>query len=310
VKKNYLTFLFFQKKDGFRNVKSLRSYTPVFLVLPAFLTLLVINIFPFIFSLFSSFTALDLKTFKMEGFKFVGLENYVKYTFADATFRESVLVTLEFTALAVAVQLAAGLYIALLLNQDVRGIGVARSLIMIPMAISPLAVGYIFKIETQQEIGIIAYILREYLNILFLPLTDAFQALSMLVLVDAWMWTPFVALVLLAGLRTIPVDLVEVARVDGASSLQIFRHITLPSIRFQIIVVLLIRTMDTFKIFDIVYILTGGAPGTSTQVASYWIYKVGMKFLEIGKASAMTYIMLIMVIIISTVYIKYVLRRE
>ena len=298
-----------RREKSIRRAKMFKKYTPLLLVLPAFLVMLMINIFPFIFSLFASFTALDLKTYGREGFKFIGFENYAKYTFTDATFRDSLLVTFEFTALAVIASLLAGLFIAILLNQELKGIGIARSLIVIPMAIAPLAVGMMFKIETQQEIGIISWMLKYYLDVLFLPLSSTFQALTMLVLVDTWMWTPLVALVLLAGLKGIPIERLEAAKLDCQSSWQTFRYITLPSIRFQIIVVIIIRTMDAFKIFDIVYILTGGAPGTSTQVASYWIYKVAMKFLQIGKASAMTYILLIIVILISNFYIRGILKR-
>jgi len=287
----------------------LRKYTPIMLVLPALLILLVLNIFPFIFSLYASFTSLDLKTFGSEGMPFVGLENYVNIL-GDPVFQYSLMVTLEFTVLVVIVELSVGLFLALLLDQDLKGIGPARALLMIPMAISPVAVGLIFKIELQQEVGIFAYILSQYFNIIFLPLSDAYQALGMLVFVDSWMWSPFVALVLLAGLRSVPQEQVEAANLDGASSVQVFRFVTVPAIRFQIIVVLLLRTMDAFKIFDIVFLMTGGAPGNSTATTSYLIYRVSTQYLQVGRGSAMTYIMLVIIILISNLYIRGILERS
>jgi len=274
--------------------------------LAAFLILFAIGIFPFIFSLFASFHEYDLRT--ASGFKFVGFANYVE-ALTDPTFQSSILTTLEFVGGAVSVEFFLGLILALLLNQDLKGIGIVRSVVMIPMAIAPIGVALMFKIELQQEIGIISYILKTYFNYLFLPLTDPYQALGLLIAVDAWQWIPFVALVLLAGLRSLSTEIVEAAKIDCASSLQIFRYITLPNLKYQITVILLIRTMDAFKVFDIVYILTGGGPDISTQVASYWIYKVGMRFLEIGKASALSYVLLLIIIVISNLYIKYALKR-
>lgn len=227
----------------------------------------------------------------------------------DPIFRQSILITFVFVAGTVTLTFVSGLFLASLLNQDLKGIGVVRSLIMIPMAISPLAVALMFKIELQQEIGIIAYALKSYLNYLFLPLLDPLLALGMIIAIDAWQWTPLVALVLLAGLKGIPTDIIEAAKLDCRSSLQIFRYITLPSLKYPIILTLLIRTMDSFKVFDIVYILTGGGPFRSTEVASYWIYKVGLKFLRIGYASALTYILLIILTILASLSIKGILKR-
>ncbi|MEM2122790.1 MAG: sugar ABC transporter permease [Candidatus Bathyarchaeia archaeon] len=277
------------------------------LILPAFLTLFSITVFPLTFSIFTSFHRLDLKT--VEGFRFVGLYNYL-YGIKDPTFQKSMLVTLEYMSGTVAVELILGLLLALILNLDLRIVKVLRGITIIPLAISPMGVALIFKLETQQEIGIIAYILKEFFHVMFQPLINTYQALGMLILVDAWQWTPFVALVLLAGLRSIPVQVMEAAKMDCKSSLQMLRNIVLPLLKYPLIVVALIRIMDAFSVFEYVYMLTGGAPGDSTLVVTFWIYKVGMRYLELGKACALSYIVFGVVLIIIILYIKYALKER
>lgn len=276
------------------------------MILPAFLTLFVIGIFPFLFSLYASFTSLDLKT--TQGLAFVGLGNYIA-TLQDPVWWVSLVATLEFVAAAVTIELVLGFLLALVLSQDIRGVGTVRSILTIPMAMAPVSVGLVLKIETNTQLGIWAYLMKTYLGYTFLPLSSTLNAMSFLILVDAWEWTPLCLLVFVACLRALPIDRFEAAKVDGASRLQMLRYITLPSLRYPLVVLLLLRTMDAFKLFDIVYVLTGGAPDHTTDVLSYYTYRFGMSYLLVGRASAMAYFVLVIVIVISNIYVTQIGKR-
>jgi multiple sugar transport system permease protein len=275
------------------------------LLLPAVLLLIVFSVYPLLYSLYTSlfnYRFGQLTTF-------AGFANY-QSMFTDAAFWGSIGTTLFFAAIVVPFELLLGLGLALILVEDVRFRSIYRTVFIIPMVLAPVVVGIIFRLIYDSEFGMPNYILE---NILHLPRADWLGspalALPSIMLMDIWQWTPFMFIVLLAGLQAIPVDLLEAARVDGATYLQTLRRIILPLLRPTILVALLVRTMDAIRLFDQIYVTTQGGPGTSTEVVSFYIYKTAFKFSKMTYASALLVVLLVITLIISSVYVR-ILNRE
>ncbi len=271
-----------------------------FLLMPAVIVLLLFSVYPLLYSLYSS-----LYNYRFGQFTtFAGLGNYEKM-FGDAAFWGSIGTTLLFTVVVVPVELILGLGLALLLSEDVRFRTFYRTTFIIPMVLAPVVVGIIFRLLYNNEFGLPNYILE---SVLHLPRADwlgsSALALPSIMLMDIWQWTPFMFLVLLAGLQAIPVDLLEAARVDGATYLKSLRFIILPLLRPTMLVALLVRTMDALRIFDQVYVTTQGGPGTSTEVVSYYIYKTAFKFSQLTYAASLLVVLMIITLIISALYIR------
>ncbi len=283
--------------------KNLEKYAPYIFISPAVIILLLIVIFPLIFSLGVSFCEWNL--IRGGKWKFVGLNNYIYFLFKDPYFRTSLKVTLTFVLVAVGLELVLGLGIAFLLNRPLKGIGLYRTILVIPSTMTPVVVGIIWRLLYNPELGTLNY----FLSLLGLPplnwLGDPSLALPSVIMADIWEWTPFMALILLAGLQALPRDPFEAAIVDGASSFQLFRYVILPLLQPTIIIATLLRIMDAFKTFDLVFVLTHGGPGMSTEVLSYYTYRYGFKFFHIGHASALSYLLLVIIIIITQVFVRY-----
>ena len=183
-------------------------------------------------------------------------------------------------------------------------------LVIFPMMFSTMVICAIWRSMYHYDYGIFNYALR---SLGFEPvkwLINKDLALWSVVLVDIWQWTPMAFLILLAGLQSIPGELYEAARVDGATGTRLFRHITLPLLRNHIFLALLLRSIDTFKIFDKVYALTGGGPGTATETISFYIYRQGFTYFNMGRASAAAVVMFLAVSAVSLIYIRQVWRGE
>jgi multiple sugar transport system permease protein len=270
------------------------------LLLPAVIVLLMFSVYPFLYSLYSS-----LYNYRFGQFTtFAGLGNYERM-FADGAFWGSVATTLLFTVVVVPAELILGLALALILVEDVRFRAFYRTAFIIPMVLAPVVVGIIFRLLYNNEFGLPNYILE---SVLHLPRADwlgnSSLALPGIMFMDIWQWTPFMFLVLLAGLQAIPVDLIEAGRVDGATYLKSLRYVVLPLLRPTMLVALLVRTMDALRIFDQVYVTTQGGPGTSTEVVSFYIYKTAFKFSQITYAAALLVVLMIITLIISVLYIR------
>jgi multiple sugar transport system permease protein len=263
-----------------------------FFLLPAMLVLILLNIFPFIYSFLLSFHQWNLAD-RLATWKFVGLQNYATILFKDPFFWSAVRVTIVFIILSVAIELLLGLVIALLVAQETRGIDFVRTIIVIPMMITPVVVGLIWRFMYNTDLGMMNYLL----GLLGIQgpvwLGDINYAMWAIIIADVWEWTPFMFLILLAALQSLPTEPIESALVDGASRLQMLRFIILPMIKPAIVIALLLRVIDSFKTFDLVYVLTMGGPGVSTQLLSLYTYKWGFKFFEMGYAAALSYVMLI-----------------
>lgn len=267
------------------------------LLMPAITWVLAFTIYPLIYSLRLSF----FRVRPGRGDIFIGLENYAR-AFTDGSLWSSAKVTLFFVAAAVATEVLLGLVLAILYTNPMPGRTVWRALLTLPLFATPIAVGYLFFTIFYEEGGLInAFLPRR------IPwLSNPEWAVASITLVDVWQWTPFTFLVLLAGLQNIPEDLFEAARLEASSRWQLFRHITLPLISPTLIIVLLFRLTEALKVFDIPFSLTGGGPGTATQVYSLYAYRTGLRFFDLGYASAMAFLLLVVVMVIVTLLFRRV----
>jgi multiple sugar transport system permease protein len=186
------------------------------------------------------------------------------------------------------------------------------TLLLIPMMLAPVAVGLIWKLLLQGDFGMVTYYLRQtgLLAIRDALLSDAGAVLPTIILIDLWQWTPFVTLVMLAGLLSLPREPFEAALMDGARPLQIFRDVTLPLLRPIIALVLLLRGIDAFKEFDKVFILTGGGPGTATELLSIYTYRVNFKSWDLGYGATCAFMVYLVVLILCAVFYKAVYWKQ
>lgn len=223
---------------------------------------------------------------------FVGLDNYVR-TFNDPIFGGTLTYTVIFALSSTALQLACGLGIALLTVGETYTMRLTRTLLMLPMVIAPIAVGTIWRMILSARVGplnqALAAIGIDGPNWLGDPLWAAFS----LIMIDAWEWTPFVAVTLTAALTSLPGDLLRAASVDGAGRWKTFRHIVFPMILPVVVLVAMFRLIEAFLTLDIVFTTTAGGPGYATHTLSFWIYQQGLKYFNISYAAASSWIMLL-----------------
>jgi multiple sugar transport system permease protein len=280
--------------------------TKYWLFVPTMFVLILMTIVPFIFSLVTSLT--NYKATEPDHWKFVGLDNFVRAVL-DKDIQSSFINTLVYVGGSVAIEFVLGMLIALLLNRKMRGITMIRTFLLLPMMATPVAVGLLWRWMLNPDFGIINYYLQAWFGITGPNwLVESSLAMPVVIGVDVWQWTPFMVLSLLAGLQALGEEPIEAARVDGATPLQMFWHVTLPQLRSIIMVVLLIRVIDAFKSFDVVWTLTNGGPGISTELLSLRVYRIAFKFWETGYASAVSWLFLIVVILITSQFIRFLYR--
>ena len=282
-------------------------------IMPAMVLLILMNIFPLLWSLFLSFHDYDAKMPKSP--RFIGANNYIDIL-SDPDIWGYFRTTAYFVVLAVSAQFLIGFGLALLLNRHFTGKGIVTTLLLIPMMLSPVIVALFWRfILASDNSGLLNFLLSpiQYIPVIrdvFSPpikwTTVAENAMLAVVIVDTWMWSPFMMLIALAGLSAIPKYLYEAADVDRASAWFKFRRITLPLVSPLLLIALLFRTMDAFKMFDIVYVLTHmGGPGRVTETVSMNLYRMAFLNFDTGKACALAYILLIIIVALSNIYVKY-----
>lgn len=226
---------------------------------------------------------------------FVGLQNFGD-ALADRRFWNGVRNTFYFTLLAVPIQLVLGLGIAILFNREFPGKGFVRTIILLPMVATPVAIALIWALMFNPSLGVLNYFLESLGLPRSLWVASADLVIPSLVLVDVWQWTPMVALILLAALAGIPGEFYEAARIDGATGFQAFRFITLPSIRSAIIVALILRSIDALKTFDIIYVITAGGPGTASETLNVFAFKTGFEFFRAGYSASLLIFLMFLVL--------------
>jgi multiple sugar transport system permease protein len=277
-------------------------------IAPAVLFLLFTSVYPLLYSLRLSFFSWNM-TVPNSRPVFIGLDNYTRL-FSDANFLASVRITLIFVLASVTLEFLLGMALALLATSNIKAIGLIRTVLLIPLMMTPVVVGVLWRTLYHSEYGAINFFLGLFGISPQTFVGDPQQALASVIAVEIWQQLPVVVFILAAGIQSLPVDLYKAARVDGASTWQIFREVTLPLLRPVILVVLLLRIMDAFRVFDIIWTLTFGGPGRTTELLSMLIYKSGLQFFQIGQASAMSWLFLLVIFCISIFFIRELQRRN
>lgn len=275
------------------------------LITPAILLIAFISVYPFLMTIWYSLHKIRLNI-PSAAQPFIGFANYVKI-FQTSRFTNSLLLTFLFSSSWVAVQFVFGLCIALVLNLEFKGRAFIRASVLVPWAMALVITALLWQWMFNPVFGVINAALMAF-GIIHEPVnwlgTTAFSAYLSVLIVDVWRNTPFMALILLAGLQGIAPELYEAARIDGAGRFGCFLHVTMPQLKHAILVALLFRSIDAFRSFDLLYVLTHGGPGRSTEIVSLYAYKMLFQYLDFGRGSAATVVMAIVTTILSIVYIK------
>ena len=277
---------------GLRGRNYARNYWPF--LLPAGVVVLAVIIFPWLFTLYMS-----VHEFKVGGdFTFIGLDNYLRLT-TDDRFLWSVVRTLYFTALSVAFPVVLGVAAAVTFHKKFPMRGIARTIFILPMMATPVAVALVWTMTFHPQLGVLNYLLTS----VGIPPSqwtyDSVSVIPTLVMVETWQWTPLVMLIVLGGLASLPVDPYEAATLDGASGWDMFRHITVPLVWPHIIVATVIRTIDALKAFDLIFVISGGGPGTSSETMNLFLYLQAFSFYNMGYAAAVTVVFFIIILLVS-----------
>lgn len=286
-----------------RNADGSAKY--VFL-LPALLYLLILGIFPLLFSLRLVFGAWNAG---QKNITWVGLDN-IQRLLGDGRFWDSFWKTLTYVALAAGLELLLGVAVALALQNVTRGKNWMRVAFAFPMLLPPIAVSFTWKMLFDFNKGPVNYLLDTIGLDRVAWLAGQQSALVSLVIVDLWQWTPFIVLAALAALESLPTELYEAATVDGASRWDMLRQITLPLVQPYLVAIVLLRAIDAFKVFDTIYILTGGGPGTATELLSFYAYVAGFRPFNMGFTATVSWAILIIMSIIFLLFLRAFRRIE
>jgi len=283
----------------------------IFLILlgaPALIYVLAVAVWPLAQGVSNSFY--DYSLLRPAKTAFIGLDNY-RALWINPEARRSIVTTAIFTVSAVGVEFLIGLGLALLLWRDGLFQRVCLALLLIPVTVTPVVVGLVFRALLAADYGMLGYYLADWgLSRPRGLLGDPSTALGTLVAVDAWQWGPFMALILLAGLKSLPTDVLEAAQADGATPFQRFRLIVLPMLLPAIFLALVLRTMDAFRVFDIVFATTDGGPADATNVLMVYAVKQGLEFFNIGFAAAIANVMILCIAIFSVAFIALIRRAD
>lgn len=270
---------------------------PYLFLAPAAVVLAVALIYPVGYMVWASFLNWNPSQ-RIGDAEFVGMANYTRLL-SDAQFRESFGVTLSFAAVVVSVEMVLGVGLALLLDRELRGMTVLRTLFILPMMIAPIVVGLMWRYMYHPTVGTFN---RTLTALGFEPvpwLSDPTWAFVSVVVADVWQWTPFIFILSLAALQSLPRSAMEAARIDGATPLQTIVYIKLPLMLPVLIVTALLRLIDAFKVLEVILVMTNGGPGLSTEILSLRIARTASEFRELGTAAAMSNLLLVLLMILT-----------
>jgi multiple sugar transport system permease protein len=292
-----------------RNVKETRKdriLSWVF-IMPVIIILLVTAFIPLGYGLVLSFFKYKLN---MPGMKplFIGFDNYINM-FKDEMFVQSLTNNITFAILSVTIEVVVGIVVAMMLSDDSKRSRLITTILLVPMIIAPVAAGTLWRMMFDRTYGVINYLL----SLIHLGpvswLSDYHIAIFSIIFVDFWQFMPYVAVLVLSSLKAIPDSFIDAARVDGASSFDIFGKIVLPVISPVIIIVTMIRFIDAFKVFDTVFVMTQGGPGSSTEMLPTYIYRQGIKFFQVGYSSASAILFIIAMSVVAVLFNKLRTRQ-
>jgi len=291
-----------QPKSGWLNYQQKKRIIPWLFVAPCIVIILLVTIFPMIYSFGLSFTKWEIA---LPDKPFIGFGNYARL-FRDVRFLHSIIITAIVVVVGVSIEMVLGFGLAQILSVKMKGKRFIVAALLLPVMVMPVVVGYTWRLLWDAMYGpinqIIGWIIGRPFQFTWLAKTSS--ALFAILVTEIWQWTPFMFLVYLSGIVSLDPELFEAADIDGASGWEKLRYLTIPLLRPIIIVALLIRGLDALKFFDVIFALTGGAPGNSTETISFYIYKVGYQFFRLGYGAAASFILLIALIIILTYLLK------
>jgi len=279
----------------------LNRLSPYLFLAPAVVVMALALLYPLGYMIYGSFRDWNPSQALSES-TFVGLKNY--YTlWGDPNFHESVIVTLKFAISVVSIEMFIGVGLALLLDRNLRGMSLLRTLFILPMMIAPVVVGLIWKYMYHPTLGVFNDALRA---MGLAPVEWLSQhALLSIIIADIWQWTPFIFILALAALQSLPRSALEAARIDGASGWQQIIHIKLPLMMPVLIVTCLLRLIDAFKVLEVILVMTAGGPGLTTEIMALRISRTATEFRELGVAAAMSNYLLIMLMVLTVLMLAY-----
>lgn len=289
-----------------------RNYFGILLLLPAVFFIVVVYVYPIINSLQLSFY--DFSPLKPhQGRRWVGFDNFIDI-FTTKSYWAALWLTFKFLLITITTQMVVGISIAVMLNSDyVRstyGVTLIRSIIIMPLMASPIVVGLIWGFLLDTDLGFVNQVLEVVglgpVNWLNTPTL----ALIFISIASIWQWTPLVVLLTLAGLEALPKDPFDAARVDGASESQLFWQLMLPMLKPVILVTLLTNTIDAYRVFGLILVMTGGGPGVATNVVSMEVYRTGFKFWRMGDASAQSFLTFLVIFAVALIYMRALRTKQ
>jgi ABC-type sugar transport system permease subunit len=279
------------------------------MVAPTIIVLVAVFAYPLVSTALTSLSRVKLQTPGKS--RFIGLDNYLNIL-ADDKFWQAVGRTVMFTVTSVGLELVLGITIAAFIGRRYAGWRLLRISIIVPWAVPTIVVATMFRWIYNADYGALNGLLFQLGAIdRYVPwLTDPLGAMVWVIVADVWHSTPFVVLIVMAAMAGIPGELYEAARMDGASRWQSFWRITLPSLRGALLVILVVRTVEAFRVFDIIYVLTGGGPANGTQVISYLAYQETFRFFDLGRGAALSFLISLFVVIAALVYLRLLADRQ
>jgi multiple sugar transport system permease protein len=268
----------------------------------------VLSVYPLLFSLWVNFVNYD---FEIPGHAFVGFQNFAQIL-NDPLAWSSLVTTILLSVSIVAIEFLLGLALALSMVKTFRGRGIVMSILIIPLFISPVIVGQSWALFLQRPFGPADYLLGQLLGhpVAISWVGEAPWVYIAIIVADVWQWTPFMFVILLAGLAAIPPHLYEAAELDGVSGLRVLSQITLPQLAPIILLAITFRLLDAVKLFDVIFMLTGGGPGTATYTTSFYLYQIGFQEFHLSVATAGSWLFLILLSIVIMVLVRRLMRAE
>ncbi|MCY4336229.1 MAG: sugar ABC transporter permease [Litoreibacter sp.] len=280
--------------------------TPYMFMAPAVIIMAIALLYPLGYMVWGSFREWNPSQSIGEA-EFVGLKNYI-FLWSDPNFHESLGVTLRFAFFVVTIEMVLGVGLALLLDRDIRGMSVLRTMFILPMMIAPVVVGLMWRYMYHPTIGTF----NRFLETIGLPKVDWLgdYALTSIIIADIWQWTPFIFILSLAALQSLPRSALEAARIDGATPWQQIIHIKLPLMMPVLIVTGLLRLIDAFKVLEVILVMTNGGPGLSTEILALRISRTATEFRELGVAAAMSNYLLILLLLLTVAMFGFTRWQE
>ena len=280
-----------------------QALTPYLFLAPATIVMAIALLYPISYMVYASFLDWNPSQ-RIEEAEWVGLRNYINLL-NDPNFIESFLVTISFAAIVVSLEMLIGVGLALLLDRNLRGMTVLRTVFILPMMIAPIVVGLMWRYMYHPSVGIFNRTLKD-MGLEPIPwLSDPNWAFASIIIADVWQWTPFIFILALAALQSLPKSALEAAEIDGAGEWQKIIHVKLPLMMPVLIVAGLLRLIDAFKVLEVILVMTNGGPGLSTEIMALRISRTTSEFQELGVAAAMSNYLLLMLLLLTLAMFAY-----